>query len=210
VPAQWVPASGAAVEPEPDVTLTEVERDGTTWRLGTAAELAWIAAGTTVGTAITAAIPAVFDAYVTILLPEETAEQVRHDRALISALRAQSTDERWWLGYLDTGADDVVFSNAPRVRLYADWPYVVVQAGPEQASGWRRWELGSFWSGHLPNLMFPVDRCWLVSTLWDDDWTCVGGPSTLIERLLSDPELGPRTRRVDCNQDATPPGHTAI
>ena len=29
--------------------------------------------------------------------------------------------------------------------------------------------------GALPDLMFPADRSWLVSTLWDDDRTCVGG-----------------------------------
>jgi hypothetical protein len=178
--------------------------------LGTASDVAWIAAGTTVDTAITSAIPAVFDAYATIVVPEDTADQARHDSALMSVLRAQATDQRWWLGYLDTGADDVVFPDAPRVRLYTDWPYVLVQAGPEQAARWRRWDLGSFWSGHLPNLMFPVDRRWLVSTLWDDDWTCVGGPTALIEQLLGNPELRPRARRVDPNQDATPPGHRAI
>lgn len=188
----------------------DVERDGRTWRAGTAADVDWIAAGTTVGTAITSAIPAAFDAYATIVIPEDTADQDRHDSALITALRAHDSDQPWWLGYLDTGADDVVSPDSPRVRLYADWPYVLIQAGPEQAARWRRWELGSFWPGHLPNLMFPADRRWLVSTLWDDDWTCIGGPTALIEELLDDPELGPRTRRVEPDQDATPPGHQAI
>lgn len=189
---------------------TNVDRDGRTWRLGTAADVAWIAAGTTIGMAITSAIPPVFDAYATIVIPEDTADQAQHDSALISALRAHDAGQPWWLGYLDTGADDVVSPDAPRVRLYADWPYVLIQAGPEQAAGWRRWELGSFWPGHLPNLMFPADRRWLVSTLWDDDWTCVGGPAALIERLLHDDELGPDTRRVEPDRDATPPGHQAI
>jgi hypothetical protein len=125
-------------------------------------------------------------------------------------LRAHSTTRRWWLGYLDTGADDVVFPNAPRVELYSGWPYVLVQAGPEQASTWRQWEPGSFWSGHLPNLVFPADHRWLVSTLWDDDWTCVGGPAALVDDLLDDPVLGPRTRLTEPGQDATPPGHRAI
>ena len=53
--------------------------------------------------------------------------------------------------------------------------------------------------------MFPADRSWLVSTMWDDDWTCVGGPVGLVGRLvLGHPVL--RGRQVTLDQDATPPG----
>jgi len=152
----------------------------------------------------------VFEAYATVVLPEDPAEQDAHDAAVLSVLRAHSADRRWWLGYLDTGADDVVFPAAPRVRLYADWPYVLVQAGPDQAATWRSGDFGSFWTGQLPNLMFPTDRGWLVYTLWDDDWTCVGGPAALVTELLAHPELAARARRVEVGQDATPPGHQAI
>jgi hypothetical protein len=31
---------------------------------------------------------------------------------------------------------------------------------------------------------FPGDRSWLLSTLWDDDWTCTGGSSALIDGFL--------------------------
>jgi hypothetical protein len=58
--------------------------------------------------------------------------------------------------------------------------------------------------------MFPADRAWLVSTLWDDDWTCIGGPRALIDDLLQDPVLAANTRRVTTREDATPPGHTAL
>jgi hypothetical protein len=182
------------------------------WSLGTAADVAWITAGTTVDTTITSAIPAVFDAYATILLPEDLNNQERHDEAVLSVLPAHSSAGRlWWLGYLDTGADDVVFPDAARVSLYSGWPYVLVLAGPEQAATWRRWDGGaSFWSGRLPNLMFPADRSWLISTLWDDDWTCVGGPAALVEDLLRHPDLRSRSRRVEPGEDATPPGHQAI
>jgi hypothetical protein len=210
VPALWMPAPGATVERGPDLAVTEVVRDGTHWRVGTAADVAWIAAGTTVDKTITSAIPGVFEAYATVVLPEGGAGQGVHDEAMLSVLRAHSVDERWWLGYLETGADDVVFPEAPRVRLYSDWPYVLVQAGPDQVATWRRWDLGSFWSGHLPNLMFPTDRSWLVSTLWDDDWTCVGGPAALVHDLLHHPELRSRARLVELGHDATPPGHHAI
>ena len=56
--------------------------------------------------------------------------------------------------------------------------------------------------------MFPADRSWLVSTLWDDDWTCIGGPAQLMDGFLRHREL--EARRVTLGQDATPPGHQAI
>ncbi|HZB33944.1 MAG TPA: hypothetical protein VE465_27530 [Streptosporangiaceae bacterium] len=183
-------------------------KDGGTGRVGTDAEVAWIADGTSIGRTITAAIPPVFEAYATVLLPYGGAGQDEHDRAMLALLSEQSADQRWWLGYLHTGADDIVFPDAPKVTLYADWPYVLVEAGPEQAATWRRGGPGSFWQGVLPNLMFPADRSWLVSTLWDDDWTCVGGPAGLVEGFLRHPAL--RARRVALGDDATPPGHQAL
>lgn len=194
----------------PDRSIAEVIRDGTHWPIGTITDVAWIAAGTTVDTTITSAIPAVFEAYATVVLPEDPADQQPHDEALLSVLRAHSGDVQWWLGYLETGADDVVFPEAPRVRLYSDWPYVFVHAGPAQAATWRHEEVGSFWRGHLPNVMFPTDRSWLVSTLWDDDWTCIGGPADLVDEVLHHPELRSRARVVELGADATPPGCQAI
>jgi hypothetical protein len=49
-------------------------RDGSTWPIGTDAEVAWIASGTSIGRTITAAIPPVFDAYATVVLPYNGAE----------------------------------------------------------------------------------------------------------------------------------------
>jgi hypothetical protein len=85
-----------------------------------------------------------------------------------------------------------------------------VKAGPEQAATWRTEQPVPFWAGRLPNLIFPADRSWLVSTLWDDDWTCVGGSVALVESLLDHPELRSRARRVRPGERATPPGHQAI
>jgi hypothetical protein len=64
-----------------------------------------------------------------------------------------------------------------------------VAAGPGEAATWRRHDLGSFWKGVLPNLMFPADRSWLLSTLWDDGWSCLGGPAWLVARFLRHPDL---------------------
>jgi hypothetical protein len=89
--------------------------------------------------------------------------------------------------------------------LYWGWHYVLVEAGAEQAATWRRSGDWSFWKGALPNLMFPADRSWLVSTLWDDDWTCIGGPTALVDRYLHAPGL--EAYPVAPGQDRTPPGH---
>src|SRR5580693_2352169 len=180
--------------------------DGSTWRIGTGEEVAWIADGTSIGVAITSAIPPVFEAYATVVRPEDE-RQDQHDQAMLALLSEYSAGQPWWLGYLDTGTDDIVFADAPMVTLYAGWHYVLVEAGPEQAATWRRGDLGAFWKGVLPNLMFPADRSWLVSTLWDDDWTCIGGPAALVDRFVHDPGL--RARSVTLGQDATPPGHEA-
>jgi hypothetical protein len=56
--------------------------------------------------------------------------------------------------------------------------------------------------------MFPVGRSWLMSTLWDDDWTCLGGSAELVDRFLRHPDL--RAQAVALGQDATPPGHQAF
>ena len=179
-------------------------RDGSTWRIGTEKEVAWIADGTSTGVAITAAIPPVFEAYATLVRPGGEGQD-NHDRAVLALLSEYSAGQPWWLGYLDTGTDDIVFPHAPMVTLYAGWHYVLVEAGPAQAATWRR---GGPWPGPLPNVLFPADHSWLVSTLWDDDWTCVGGPLELISRFACHPDL--EARLVALGEDATPPGHQAL
>jgi hypothetical protein len=186
-------------------------KDGFDWLIGGHEDVAWISDGTSTGLAITSAIPPVFSDYATLELSRRaTDEQVReHDRAVVALLERYAVSTPWWLGYLETGSSDVIFAEAPRVTPYeVDWRYVLVQAGPEQAATWRTdvWK-----STVLPDLVFPEDRGWLYSTLWDDDWSCLGGPSELVNDLLSHPVLGSHARRVTIDQeDATPPGHTAI
>ncbi len=114
-------------------------RDGGTWRIGTDAEVAWIADGTSMGRTITAAIPPVFEAYATVVLPYEDEAQDKHDRAALALLSEHSPSQPWWLGYLDTGADDIVFPDAPKVTLYYGWHYVLVEACPQVGRGsWLR------------------------------------------------------------------------
>ena len=191
---------------------TTLVKDGKQWLIGGAAEVAWIAEGTAPGLAITSAVPAAFAAYCTLLLPEhQEGAQLRHDRAVVAVLEERSEPQSWWLGYLETGLGaEVVFYDAPRVKLYEGWDYVLVQAGPEEAVGWRQSEgREAPWKGALPDLMFPADHSWLFSTLWDDQWSCIGGSKALIARMVHDHELGARTRTVALGEDATPPGHVA-
>ncbi len=181
-------------------------KDGHEWRLGTDRDVAWITQGASRGTEITAAIPPIFAAYCTLTLPEwGTEELAAHELAVTELLTQQTAEQSWWLGYLDTGASDVVFPYVQRTMMYADWGYVLVEAGPEEAARWREPDF----KGALPDLVFPKDRSWLVSTLWDDDWTSIGGSDQLVSSFLTHPVLGPRTRRVTVEEDATPPGHEA-
>jgi hypothetical protein len=61
--------------------------DGREWRIGGAAEVAWIAQATTFGREITAAIPPIFDAYCTVMLPEGLPDaQTWHDRSVMLLL----------------------------------------------------------------------------------------------------------------------------
>jgi len=187
--------------------MVRLAKDGITWRIGADADVSWIVNGTSPGRTITAAIPPVFEAYATVLVAHSEERDV-HDRALLTLLCEQPVGQPWWLGYLDTGVDDIVFLDAPKVTLYAGWHYVLVEAGPEQAATWRPSDGRSYGTGDLPNLMFPTDRSWLVSTLWDDDWTCIGGSAELVDKFLRHPDL--QTQPVALGQDATPPGHEAL
>lgn len=91
------------------------------------------------------------------------------------------------------------------MTLYAGWEYVLVQAGPDQATTWR--QDPQSWRAPGPDLIFPTDLSWLVSWLWDDDWRCFGGPTSIVERMLVEPQFD--ARRVQQDEDATPPGHIA-
>jgi hypothetical protein len=45
----------------------------------------------------------------------------RFDDALLRVVGAHTKPQPWWLGFLDTGATDVVLDDAPRVHVYANW-----------------------------------------------------------------------------------------
>ncbi len=171
-----------------------VSRDGRQWRLGTASDVTFITDATVARTAIGFTIPPIYAAYCKVEIPRwsKASELVDHEQSVMSLLTKATEEQPWWLGYLDTGAHDVVFPFAPRTVPFYGHGYVLVQAGPHQAANWR--EEG--WNWALPDLMFPADRSWLTSTGWDDTWTCVGGREELISSFLTHPTLGPRTERL--------------
>ncbi|SFO12506.1 hypothetical protein SAMN05660359_01576 [Geodermatophilus obscurus] len=112
-------------------------RDGREWRIGTRADVAWIRESTPIGRTITSAIPPVFEAYATIVVPDEDEGRAEDVAVVLGLLTEQSPGLPWWLGHLDTGFDDPAFPGAPRVSLYSHWPYVPRQAGPAEAARWR-------------------------------------------------------------------------
>jgi hypothetical protein len=181
------------------------DKDGRPWQIGTDADVAWLSQSTVPGLTIASAIPLVFQAYATVVVPEFGTALDEHEQRVVRLLAGHGTNHDWWLGYLDTGASDIVFPDAPRVRMYSGWSYVLVKAGPEQALQWRA-EPSPLHCG-LPDLMFPTERSWLISALWDDDWWCLGGSDELIDAFVREPEL--EARRVGPYEDATPPGHVA-
>jgi hypothetical protein len=208
---EWCALSRPLPRTSPSVTTpasivfdgpVEAFKDGRSWQIGTTREVDWIVNRTTEGPSITVAIPPVFEAYASFYEPDGVAI-FAHEHAVLDRLVEFTRDQSWWLGYLDTGAHSVVFDDVPKVSLYWSWHYVLVATGPEQALTWRTGHMRAQY-GVLPDLFFPEDRSWLLSALWDDTWTCIGGPRILIEALHHDPLV--QAHRVQLGVDAKPPG----
>ena len=192
-------------------------RDGRAWPIGREREIAWIMDGTDDGgVKVTCAIPPLFAAYWTLELPysgdddwdQNEVDQFPSD--VIDVLAADTSEQPWWLGFLQRGDhSDIIFPDAHRVVIY-NGGYVLVQAGPRQAGIWRNTKDHSP-PERLPDVMFPENRLWLASNLWDDDWTYFGGPAKIQRGFLEHPRLRHRVRAVGVDDpDATPPGHIAI
>ena len=165
----------------------------------------WITDSTRRDGTMATAVPPGYARYATVIIPDDDVAKTLADAALVDVLQAHTPAQPWWLGYLDTGLADLVVPTAPRVAAYVGWPYVLLGGGPDQALTSRRNGDCTPWHSALPELVFPRDRSWLVSTLWDDDWRCVGGPAALVGALLLRPEL--EARPVALDEIATPPGH---
>lgn len=168
----------------------------------------WIRAGTRVGTGIDSAIPLRFEAYATLVIDDDPHAQAER---LCEVLRGAGGDagtggagaEPLVRGHLHHSSGQVLPAGAHEVDLYAGWRYSLAPCGWGGVLGHE-----DPWRGNLPDLLFPVDRTWLVSRLWDDDWVCLGGPRHLVDAVRrAFPALA---REVLPGADATPPGRTAI
>ncbi len=107
------------------------------------------------------------------------------ERAELVELLRQYTatpDDCWfavWTGYADiTAVDAPVLHHPGRDYLVAPGPIDDVVTNPRVAPGHRS-----------PNIWWPEDRRWVVVTEIDFAWSYVGGPSHLIEDLLSHRDL---------------------
>lgn len=100
-------------------------KDGRAWRIGAEDQVAWVNAGVTGGLSITAAVPPVFAAYATLAFPVDLEldrddmrpAEDRFDDAVLSVLSTHTKPQPWWLGFLESGASDVVLDDAPRVHV---------------------------------------------------------------------------------------------
>lgn len=163
----------------------------------------WITEATRGDLTVAAAIPPGYTAYAIVMIEQTDEGKRQQDAALVDVLRQHSNEQSWWLGYLDTGVADVIDPAAPRVGVYGmQWPYVLRQGRSRDALEARTNDAGTPWHSALPELIFPQDRSWLVSTMWDDDWRCVGGPEALMKDLLQ--HLGASARAVGLDEDRQP------
>jgi hypothetical protein len=81
----------------------EIAKDGQSWRIGTKAQISWIANGTSIYQTITSAIPPVFAAYATFWeSDDDSVSMTVYEQAVLSHLIEQTAaDQPWWLGYRD-------------------------------------------------------------------------------------------------------------
>lgn len=198
-----------------DLSRETRTRDGRTWRLGRAEDVAWINDATSEGpgNGIDMTIPELYETYWTIDAPgtadhdQSRALALELDTAVVSVFADLTRPQPWWLGFLERGIGvNLVFDDAPRFNV-VNGGHVLIEAGPEQAIEWRDDQWG--WPhGPLPDVMFPADRSWLVVTGWDDYWMSVGGPRELLAAFVSHPLLSGYVHQVAYDDaDATPPGH---
>ncbi len=84
-------------------------------------------------------------------------------------------------------------AGTPRIRMpYRD--YVLYRGAPERVPGWQ----------DGPNLWWPDDRAWCVSSEIDLPWTFVGGTIELIDEVVGNPGLNARPASLDERVAAEP------
>ena len=194
-PADWPTRRGSGFDGG-----MQVIKDGRAWRIGTAADVAWIAGRTTHGVSITAA-----SRRSSTPTPPSTRRRASPPPTTSAPSSVPSGTPPTSRGGWATWRPAPTTSSSRSAQGVAVLG-VAVRAGRGRAGAGAHLADRSHarGDGSLPDLFFPADRSWLVSALWDDTWTCIGGSDQLIDTLQRDPLLS--ARRVEPDEDALPPG----
>lgn len=135
-------------------------------------EVNWLREGNGPAGTLSYALPGRFDVYGAIDLPDEISPT---EDTLLSAL-APNPAAALLAGWIDRGpwppphGDEFV--------LYWGWRYRFRWVLPAELQG-----LPSEGEDSFPDLLFPPDRSWLVSLLWDDSWRSVGASEPVARRI---------------------------
>ncbi|WP_133767040.1 hypothetical protein [Amnibacterium kyonggiense] len=136
-------------------------------------DVAWIRRATAVGGTLRSAIPGGFDVYGLL----DVSEARPTEDALLRAVAPEPSTELI-AGWIDRGpypphpGDEHV--------LYSGWRYRFQRIESACLFG-----LPAEGEGGFPDLLFPDDRSWLISLLWDDSWRSVGASHEVADRITS-------------------------
>jgi hypothetical protein len=159
-------------------------------------EVAWLRQESTVFGTLRYAIPGGFEAYGALDLPRNISPI---EEPLLDTL-ASDESEPLIAGWIDRGpwppppGDEHV--------LYSGWRYRLRRVAPSEVAG-----LPTEGEGSFPDLLFPPDRTWLVSLLWDDAWRSIGASQIVADqlsrRLANFTQLDPNAKLADTGRVPT-------
>jgi hypothetical protein len=109
-------------------------------------------------------------------------------RALVSVLRPRTaTPEQCWFAVWEGYGDVLAPSGIPGLELPRRRYYLATGRVEDATRGFSGLDLS--WGYRPPNLWWPADRSWFVSTEIDFSWTYVGGAPQAIDDVLAHPAL---------------------
>jgi hypothetical protein len=137
-----------------------------------AADVSWITSDRAAGGTLRYALPADFEVYGVLDL---TGEDDATEDMLLNAL-VTDLSHTLIAGWIDRGP----WPPPPgdEHHLYYNWSYRFRRVAASDLQG-----LPPEGEGSFPDLLFPQDRSWLVSLLWDDSWRSIGASRTRARRI---------------------------
>ena len=156
----------------------------------------WIRQESALAETLTYAIPDRYEAYGVLDLPREIGPV---EDGLLDALTARPTG-LLIAGWIDRGPWPP--STGDEHVLYTGWRYRLRRVAESELRG-----LPTEGEGSFPDLLFPQDRSWLVSLLWDDSWRSIGASQAIATRLTQDlpnfQQLSPHANLADTGRVQT-------